>query len=612
MSSFPVQMRDINFTMYEHLKIEDHIGMGRDDIEPILDEIQKFAANVLAPMNKILDEKGVTRHEDGSVTTCPELKAAFEQYVEGGWPAMQAPEEFDGLSLPVPVVSAIDEIMTSACCAFSNYVNLTKACANMLFAAANDEQKKTWAVPMITGEWQGTMCLTEAGAGTDVGASRTKATPVGDGKYYKIQGSKVFITSGEHDLTKNFVHIVLARVEGDRPGSKGLSIFIVPKYRFGDDGEATVFNDVYCSGIEEKMGIHGSVTTSLEFGQNDDCLGELIGEQGQGIAIMFHIMNEERIAVGCQGQSIAAIAYGHALKYAQERIQGSSIRAGKSMKGEKISIMGHPDVRRMLMYCKAQSESLRALLFWTSRELHKSEDESRSQEERTISAKLTALMTPVCKAHGSEAGFLACSQAMQVFGGYGYCREYPAEQYVRDSRIACVYEGTNGIQAIDLLFRKILGDRGQALEMLDGLFAETSSAIKDHPRLSGLKASFDQARLELGGAAKRLGELSAKDLGHTALGATPLLNMLGNLMCSYLLIQQAQVAHEKLKELGAPEEAEAREAFCLESGEARFYASKIETARFHVLQILPENRWRAAQIMNDDAAILADSALVLQ
>ncbi|MDF1660438.1 MAG: acyl-CoA dehydrogenase [Planctomycetota bacterium] len=610
MSDFPVQYRDLQFALFEHLKIQDFCGYDQDDIEAILEASRSFSEDFLAPANPILDREGVKRNEDGSVTTPDALKKAYAQFCEDGWSAMSAPEDFDGQELPVPVVAAIDEMLIGGCCAFSNYTGLSRACSNMLFKCGTEEQKQTWAVPMTTGEWQGTMCLTEAGAGSDVGASLTKATPI-EGDKYKIAGTKVFITSGEHDMTENFVHIVLARIEGGPNGVKGLSIFIVPKYRFGDSGKADVYNDVFCSGIEEKMGIHGSVTTTLEFGREDKCEGYIIGEPGQGIRIMFEIMNEERIAVGQQGQALAAFAYGHALKYSQERLQGSSIRKGKTIGKEKVNILQHPDVRRMLMTCKAQTEALRALLLWTASLLHKSEDEELPKDERKAIGKLAALLTPICKSHGSEVGFQVCSQAMQVYGGYGYCQEFPAEQYLRDSRIACVYEGTNGIQAIDLLFRKCLGDKGATLTALDEHLGAFSAKLEGHDTLGDLKVDFDKARAVVGKVFMHIAGTTGKDLGLTALTATPFLALCGNLICAFLLLEQAHLADEKLKEMSVPKEKAEWEQFANDNVEGAFYLSKVETARFFVKQILPENRWRAAQIVDDDGGVLSSTAFYL-
>lgn len=389
---------------------------------------------------------------------------------------------------------------------------------------------------------------------------------------------------------------------------KGLSIFIVPKFRLTESGEPGEYNHVYCAGIEHKMGIHGSVTTTLEFGQSGPCEGYLIGAPRQGIAIMFEIMNEERIAVGQQGQGLAAIATGHAMKYAQERVQGTDIRKGKTMVGSKVAIIKHPDVRRMLMSCKAQSEALRALLFWTSLLIHKEKHTDLPEAERHEASVLAALLTPICKSHGSEVGFQVCSQAMQVYGGYGYTTDFPVEQFVRDSRIACVYEGTNGIQAIDLLFRKVMGDGAKALTLL-GEKIKADLVSLSSPRLAGLAEPILASLAELDKVTRTLIGSTKQDLGITALGATPYLTLVGNVVCAWLLAQQAGISAAKLEELGAPAELEGLEEVMADQAEMVFYASKIETARFFVEQVLSENRWRAAQILSGHGRILSPVAL---
>lgn len=597
MPEHPLQLRDIRFTLYEHLHVDQETGRDREQLDQILEAAGAFAKDVLAPLNPKGDKKGVVRHDDGRVTVAPGYKEALDRYREEGWPSMSAPEADGGQELPYSLVVAIDELGIGACCAFHNYVGLTRACANMLIRRASPQQKKDWAAKLITHEWQGTMCLTEAGAGSDVGALRTKATPI-SGERYKIEGSKVFITSGEHDMTGNIVHIVLARIEGDPPGTKGISCFIVPKVRL--DGTA---NDVFCAGIEEKMGIHGSVTTTMEFGRNGQCEGYLIGKPREGMSIMFEIMNEERIVVGLQGNALASTAYGLALKYAKERLQGSRIDAGKTATEQKVAIIEHPDVRRMLLQCKAQTEANRAIFLYTARELDR--ERKASGPEREKHASRAALFTPICKAYGSETGFQICSTAMQVFGGYGYCREFLVEQLVRDSRIACVYEGTNGIQAQDLLFRKIARDQGASMkEWLAEVGATCAKAAKNE-HLAPLAKALGARLEELGKVAIDLGARIGKgQLAAAALDATPFLGMVGNVAGAWLLLEQAEIAEKKLAELGAPTQDESRVEWARGKDEGAFYLGKVESARFFVHQILAENGMRAAQILSGDRSAL--------
>lgn len=597
MPDYPLQMRDIRFVLYEQLRAQDELGMDKDTLDAFLEAARAFVEEFLQPINQKGDKTGCTRHADGTVSVAPGYAQAYAQWREQGFCSMGAPEKLGGQGLPQLLVTAVDELVIASCCAFHNYTGLTRACANMLTRKASPAQQETWARRLVSAEWQGTMCLTESGAGSDVGASRTKAFPI-EGDRYRIQGEKVFITSGEHDLTENVVHIVLARVEGDPEGSKGLSIFIVPKLRL--DGTK---NDVFCAGIEEKMGIHGSVTTTMKFGENGRCEGYLIGERRQGIEIMFEIMNEERIVVGQQGQALAASAYGLALLYSKQRFQGSSISAGKSISPEKVAIIEHPDVRRMLLTAKAQSEAGRALLFHTGLLIDR-EGRAEGEERRRISRRL-ALLTPICKAWGSEVGFQACSTAMQVFGGYGYIKEYKVEQLVRDARIACVYEGTNGIQAIDLLFRKLARDNGAALmELLEEISGLASA--KDAPAgLSDELAELAARTADVVEAATRLGQRLGKgDLAGAALGATPFLLLVGNLVGAWLLLQQAALAERALAAMGAPADAAQRAAWAKDDEERAFYCAKVETARFFVHQLLPENAWRAAQATTRDRSAL--------
>ena len=604
MSIYPLQLRDLRFTLFEHLEATEHLGLDKDTLDAFIDAGATFVSEFLQPINQPGDLAGCTRHDDGSVTVAPGYKDAYAQWIEGEWGSVRAPESMGGQELPQALVTVLDELVIASCCAFHNFAGLTRACANMLSRRASDEQQQTWGRKLVSAEWQGTMCLTEAGAGSDVGASVTTAKPI-EGDRYLIQGEKVFITSGDHDMVPQVVHMVLARVEGDKPGSKGLSIFIVPKLRLDADGNPTIPNDVFCSGIEEKMGIHGSVTTTMKFGENGGCEGYLIGERGQGISIMFEIMNEERIVVGQQGQALAASAYALALKYAKERIQGSSIAQGKRITHEKVAIIEHPDVRRMLMTCKAMSEAGRAMLLLTGLLIDRSE--AAEGEEHVRLERRIGLLTPICKAWGSETGFQACTTAMQVFGGYGYCKEYRVEQLVRDARIACVYEGTNGIQAIDLLFRKVAGDRGEGLRELLG---EIQAFVDQNQDAAGGRLADELAALGkhvgeihevFGALAKRFG---GGDMLGSALAATPFLTLVGNVVGGYLLLQQALVAEAVLAEQGAPADAAARSEWAQGNEEQSFYQAKVETARFYVNQLLPENSWRAAQCTSEDRSAL--------
>jgi len=381
-----------------------------------------------------------------------------------------------------------------------------------------------------------------------------------------------------------------------------LSLFLVPKYRLDENGQNGPFNDVYCSGIEEKMGLHGSATTTLQFGDKDGCVGYLIGREHQGIRCMFHMMNEERIVVGLQGQALAGNMYFHALKYAQERVQGSDISKGKSITEEKVPIINHPDVRRMLMTVRAYAEGGRALLFYTSMQQDLAEV-AETPEEKAYHDGRMALLTPICKSWASESGVQACLNALQVYGGYGYTADYPAEQYVRDSVIATIYEGTNGIQAIDLLFRKVMGGGGKlAASFQKDISAWIGEHIK-HPVLGGEVRALAAAAQGLGKLIEHLIGIAQKgDVKLTALGASDHLTAFGNVVVGWLLLQQAVLSSAKLESYDVPGEASARETYLEENDSARFYAGKVETARFFIHQILSQNFWKQAQIMSNDSS----------
>ncbi|MCR4315931.1 MAG: acyl-CoA dehydrogenase [Planctomycetes bacterium] len=603
LSEYPVNARDVKFAHLEWLKIQDVLGVDEEIYKMLLDNGVKFAKTELHPINVNLDREGC-RLEGNKVKTPKGLKEAYSKFVADGYLGMNHPEEFGGQELPFSMTIGVDEIHVGASPAFHNTIGLSRAAANMVLEIGSDEQKKKYVAKLVSGEWQGTMCLTEAGAGSDVGASLTKATPVDETRgLYKIQGTKVFITSGDHDLTDNHIHAVLARIEGDPDGVKGLSLFLIPKFRVDEAGSIGEFNDVNCTKIEEKMGIHGSPTCVLNFGDNNNCIGELIGGRGRGIQSMFHIMNEERMAVGVQGMAVGNVASLYAQDYAHDRIQGSDIGAGKSMSGQKVAIVEHPDVRRMIMTMKGYIEGSRALLYRTALEIDLSKfadsDADKAKHESNI-----GFLTPLCKAYCSDIGFEVSSIALQVYGGYGYISEYPVEQYLRDSRITSVYEGTNGIQAIDLLFRKIAGSQGQILmqwgEEIQGFISEH----KEHPLLSK-----EVAKLEAG-----LGKYSAVSqtvlmglLGgkyrEVALTASPYLRATSNLVCGYLLMQQAVVAAEKVASL--PADPMERRAAATNDSDLAFYDSKVQTAKFFVNQILSQNRWLLEQCSVEETSALA-------
>jgi hypothetical protein len=452
------------------------------------------------------------------------------------------------------------------------------------------------------------MCLTEPNAGSDVGSLSTKAMRRPDGTY-RLQGTKIFITAGDHDLTENIIHPVLARIEGDPPGTKGVSIFLVPKYLVNDDGSLGRKNDFEVAKIEEKMGIHGSSTCLLNFGDNGDCYAELLGEEQQGMKIMFQMMNEARIAVGIQGESSASLAYLHALQYAKERLQGSSITQFKDPQAPRVPIIQHPDVRRMLLWMKSNVESMRALLYYASlcvdREMS---EEDEVQKEKWLG--ILEVLTPICKAYVSDIGFRVTETAIQVYGGYGYCSEYPVEQIMRDEKIASIYEGTSGIQALDLVGRKLPRKNGASFMALLGEIGKTVKKYKEVNNLADLAGHVQDAANTLG----EMGLFFAQSAGEgnfllPVCNAYPFLMMMGKVIAGWLLLWQAGVAKEKLDPLAGEKGVDqsdpaAWKQFISGSKDAAFYAGKMAGARYFIKNVLPEVEATAAAIKSKDMSVM--------
>ncbi|HEV2000998.1 MAG TPA: acyl-CoA dehydrogenase family protein, partial [Xanthobacteraceae bacterium] len=429
-----------------------------ETIAAVLGEGGKFCEEVLAPLNRIGDEEGCKRHPDGSVTTPKGFKEAYRAMAEGGWIGLAANPEYGGQGLPYIVAAAMGEYITSANMAFAMYSGLSQGAARSLSIHGSEAQKKKYLPKLATGAWTGTMNLTEPQCGTDLGLIRTKAVPQPDGTY-KISGSKIFISAGEHDLAPNIVHMVLARIEGAPAGVKGISLFVVPKIAVNADGSLGQKNGVSCGSIEEKMGIHGNSTCVINY---DNAVGELVGEAHRGLHAMFTMMNDARLGVGIQGLSLSEVAYQNAVQYAKERLQGRALSGTKYPDKPADPIIVHPDIRRMLMTMRAFNEAARALVLWTALRgdiAYRSDDE----KSRQAADDYRSLMTPVIKGFLTDYGFNNTVLAQQVFGGHGYIREHGMEQFVRDARISMIYEGANGIQALDLVGRKLGKDGGRAL-----------------------------------------------------------------------------------------------------------------------------------------------------
>jgi acyl-CoA dehydrogenase len=549
-----------------------------DLVEAVLREAAKFSEEVLAPLNRTGDKEGCTRHPDASVTTPAGFKAAYTQVAEGGWIGISVPSEFGGQGLPGMLTEVVNEFLCSANMAFAMYPGLTQGAIAALLAHASPELKAKFLPKMVEGIWTGTMNLTEPHCGTDLGLLRTKAAKQADGSY-KITGTKIFISAGEHDLSQNIIHLVLARIEGAPAGTKGITLFVVPKFLLNPDGGLGERNAVSCGSIEEKMGIHGNATCVMNY---DGATGWMIGEENRGLNAMFVMMNEARLGVGVQGLAQSEVAYQNAAIYAKERLQGRAISGAKYPDKPADPIIVHPDVRRNLMSIRAFNEAARALVMWTALKgdvARRSEDE----KERQSADDHMGLLTPVIKGVLTDTGFANTVMAQQVFGGHGYIAEHGMEQFVRDARIAQIYEGANGIQALDLVGRKVGRDGGRALM---AFFNEVQGYIKE-------KSSDDKMKGYVGPLGVSLGHLQQASMwfmqsamakpDNAGAGASDYMHLFGLVALGYMWCKIAEAAIAKLPKA---------------NGSAPRMNAKLTTARFFMERMLPETASHLARIQS--------------
>ena len=589
MPSYTPPLRDMAFVLHETLKVQDQAVEGYSELDAdftaaILEEAGKIARDVLAPLNLSGDREGCTL-ENGVVRTPAGFKQAFDTLREGGWTGLDCDPEFGGQGMPYVLATAVGEMHCAANMALMMYPGLTQGAIAAIQVHGDDAQKSTYLPKMIEGTWTGTMNLTEPHCGTDLGMLRTKAVPNGDGSY-KISGQKIFISAGEHDMSDNIIHLVLARIEGAPEGTKGISLFIVPKFMVGEDGTPGERNAVSCGSLEEKMGIHGNSTCVMNY---DEATGYLIGGENAGLKAMFVMMNEARLGVGLQGQSIAEIAYQNAADYARERIQGRALTGPKYPDKKADPLIVHPDIRRTLMTIKSFNEAGRAFVIWTALKsdiAHRSEVEA----DATAASDILGLVTPVVKGVLTDRGFDHAVMAQQVYGGHGYIEEWGMSQYVRDARIAMIYEGANGIQALDLVGRKLGMNNGRAVmaffKEVGDFCEENRSDEKMAPYTKAIKKGLN----DMQAASMWLMQNGMKDPNNAGAASTDYMHLFGLVVLGYMWGMMAKAAQQKLAD---------------GTDNAAYYETKLKTADFFMARVMPETAMRKARIETGAETLMA-------
>jgi alkylation response protein AidB-like acyl-CoA dehydrogenase len=574
MPSYTAPLRDMQFVLFDLLDVEaelaalpPHAGLDRATIEAVLEEGAKFASQVIQPLNQVGDREGCNWHGDGVVTAPPGFKSAYEQFVAAGWPSLACDPAFGGQGLPVVVNNRLYEMWNSSNQAWLMYAGLSHSAYECLVAFGDDEQKQTYLTKIVSGEWTGTMCLTEAHCGTDLGLLKTKAEANADGSW-ALTGSKIFISAGEHDLAENILHLVLARRPGAPAGTKGISLFLVPKFLPDGNGGIGARNGIRAGSIEHKMGIHGNATCVMNL---DGATGWLIGEPHKGLAAMFVMMNSARLGVGMQSLGQAEVAYQNAAAYAKDRLQGRAPSGAVAADKPADPIIVHPDVRRMLLTARAYTEGGRALAAWTALLIDR-EHSHPDEAVRTEASELMALLTPVVKAFLTDNAWETTTLCQQVLGGHGYIGEWGMDQYVRDARINMIYEGTNGIQALDLLGRKVLADGGAKFARFAGLVAAFLREHADRPGLGEFTVPLAQLLADTSALTREIAARAKADPDEVGTASVPYLRIVGHLVYAWLWARMAAVA------LRNPDDA--------------FNAAKVATARFYFAWLLPETAQR--------------------
>ncbi len=589
MPTYKAPLDDVRFLLNDVLAVEELSKLpGYEEATPdlllaVLEEGGTLCEDVLQPINQSGDAEGC-RIEGGQVFTPTGFKEAYAEFVQGGWPAMTGDPAYGGQGLPHLTRFIFDEFLCSANLSFSMYPELGHGAAMTLEKWGDAALKDRFLAKMTDGTWGGTMCLTEAHAGTDLGMIRTKAVPAGDGSYV-LTGQKIFISAGDHDLAENICHLVLAKLPDAPAGTRGISMFLVPKFVPNEDGTPGAFNNVSCSSIEHKMGIKANATCVINF---DEARGWLVGEVNRGMRAMFTMMNGARLGVGMQGLGLAEVSYQNALAYAKDRVQGRALTGPKNPAGDADPIVVHPDVRRMLLTMKAYVEGERALAYWVGKMIDV-EEKSTDPEQKEEAGDLVALMTPIIKAFLTDTGFEVTNLGLQIYGGHGYVREWGMEQFVRDARIAQIYEGTNGVQAMDLIGRKVPEGGGRLLRRWLKLVQDDVKAAAGDGRVADLAKSLGEALRTLQETTAHVMQAAMKNPDEAGAAAADFLRLMGTVATGWMWLKMARVALEKLPTA---------------NGDAGFYDAKVKTARFYMTKLLPQVQALSASIRAGAAPVM--------
>lgn len=586
--------RDQDFVLHEMLCVSDlsqheiFKDFNKKTMDMVVTEARNLAIKEILPTQKPGDEQGC-RLENGKVTIPESFHKAYALYCQGEWVAPSDDPEFGGQGMPTVLAQASGELFRGANTAFHMYMGLTRGAGKLVEEFGTKEQKKVYLRNLFTGKWAGTMCLTEPEAGSDVGALTTTAKRNDDGTF-SITGNKIFISGGDQNMTDNIIHAVLARIEGAPAGTKGISLFLVPKFRVKKDGTPGVHNDVLCTGLEEKMGIHGNATASLSLGSKGNCIGELIGEENRGMKAMFVMMNEARLAVGVQGFGFATASYVNAVNYARDRVQGHDLKKAFEGIHEPVTIIHHPDVKRQLLSMKAYVDGMRTLLYYTAFLFDKIKVAETTQDRERYQG-LTEVLTPIVKAYCSDRSFEVCTTGVQIFGGYGYTREYPQEQLLRDCKITSIYEGTNGIQAMDLLGRKMGMKKGQYFKDLLNEMNKTIAAAKAVKGLETLAATLENAVAALSDLAKEMGtRLNSDKVMDAFASAHPFLDAAGDVCMAWFELWRALVAAPKIETAKKKDKA--------------FYQGQVATAKYFITGVIPSTLGKIQALKSNITAIM--------